>query len=320
MIGTLFRRKKARTAAEWFALRLGGTDSTLDRQFEAWLAKDPAHGEEYALCEITWEVSMDAAKEMPEPTSQARFADRGVVARRGIAFAIAAAALAAVIWWWPAASRAYATDAGEQRTLVLEDGSQVTLNTRTRITVRFARRARDIVLEDGEAFFEVSRDASRPFTVHTSLGSARAVGTRFNVYLENRQLAVTIAEGHVLIEGTSGDRVLVDAGQRAELRRGMPRASVAPADLNAALGWMSRRLEANNTPLGDVLRDFSRYTKIPIHADTPAIADLRVSAVLRTGDLEALQATLKGAFGLEIEQRDRDLLVVDPKTREGRIR
>jgi transmembrane sensor len=297
-------------------MRLGSTDAKLDRQFNAWLAENPAHGEEYALCEITWEVSQDAAREIPEPMQRAWLGDRAVAGRRVAAFAIAAAALAAVVWFWPPATLGYATAAGEQRTLVLEDGSRVTLNTRTRIAVRLEHDAREIVLEGGEAFFEVSKDASRPFTVRTPIGSARAVGTRFDVYLEERQLSVTIAEGSVLVDGpVSGNGVLVGAGSRAELRAGTARAVVNPADLPAALGWLSRRIDANNAPLADVLRDFSRYTRLPIRAATPAIAELRVSAVLRTGDLEALQATLKDAFGLDIEQRDGEYLVFDRKDR-----
>lgn len=316
MMASLFRWRRPRTAAQWFAARLGDTDAELDRRFHEWLLQDPAHGEEYALCEITWEVSHDAAKEMPEPKLSPR-ARRAVLPRRAAAFALTAAAVAVAVWFWPPATLAYSTAAGEQRTVVLNDGSRVTLNTRTRIVVRFARREREVTLQEGEAFFEVSKDASRPFTVRTSLGSARAVGTRFNVYLADRYLSVITEEGKVLVEGVAaGNAVLVAAGRHAELRAGMSRAVVEPADLNVALGWLTRRLEVDNAPLDQVLRDFSRYTNLPLRAGTPSIAALRVSAVLRTGDLDALRATLRGAFGLEVEQRGGELLVVDPRTGE----
>jgi transmembrane sensor len=91
------------------------------------------------------------------------------------------------------------TAPGEQRTVVLEEGSRITLNTRTRIAVHLARHVREVVLRDGEAFFEVSKDASRPFTVRTSIGSARAIGTRFDVYLEDNHLSVTTQEGKVML-------------------------------------------------------------------------------------------------------------------------
>jgi transmembrane sensor len=318
MIGSLFRRRTPRTAAQWFAARLGSTDPKLDRQFHAWLLEDSAHGEEYALCEIAWEVSHDAAhdasKDEPEPI-RTRPADRTGLARRAAAFAFATAAAALVVWLWPPSTLAYSTAPGEQRTLVLQDGSRVTLNTRTRITVRLARGTRDVVLQQGEAFFEIAKDPSRPFTVHTSLGFARAVGTRFDVYLGKDRLSVTTEQGIVLVGGPrSGDGVLVDAGRHAELRAGMSRATVESADLNAVLGWLTRRLEVDDAPLGDVLREFSRYTNLPLRADTPAIDALRVSAVLHPGDLEALQATLQGAFGLQIERRGGELVVIDPKT------
>ena len=311
MIGSLFRRRKPRTAAQWFAARLGSTDQKLERQFHAWLLEDPAHGEDYALCEIAWEVSHDAAKEEPEP-NRTRPADRSGLARRAAAFAIATAAAALVVWFWPPSTLAYSTAPGEQRTLLLQDGSRVTLNTRTRITVRLARRTRDVVLQQGEAFFELAKDPSRPFTVHTAFGSARAVGTRFNVYLGEGRLSVTTEQGTVLVEGPRSENgVLVSAGQHAELRAGMSRATVESANLSAALGWLTRRLEVDNAPLGDVLREFSRYTNLPLRAASPAIDALRVTAVLHLGDLEALQATLEGAFGLQVERRGGELVVID---------
>lgn len=316
MIASLLQWKRPRTAAEWFAARHGGTDAKLDRQFNAWLMQDPAHGEEYALCEITWEVAHDAAREMPEP-AVASIAGRPAIPKRAVALAMAGAAAAIVVWFWPPATLAYETAPGEQRALVLEDGSRITLNTRTRITVRLGRYAREIVLQDGEAYFEVSKDTSRPFTVRTAVGSARAVGTRFDVYLDDHQLSVTTQEGKVMVTSVAaGNGVVVDAGRHAELRAGMSSAVVEPADLGAALGWLTRRLEVDNAALGDMLRDFSRYTRLPIRADTPAISALRVSAVLRTGDLDALQATLRGAYGLDLKRRGSELIVFDP-TRPG---
>lgn len=316
MMTKLLAWNRPRTAAQWFAARLGGGDAKIERQFQDWLRQDPAHGEEYALCEIAWEVSHEAADAMPEERLSPALS-RGLIARRAFALAISGVAAAMVtIWLWPPAPRAYETAPGEQRTLVLEDGSRVTLNTRTRMTVRLARHAREVVLEKGEAFFEVSKSPARPFTVRTSMGSVRAVGTRFNVYLEQRRLSVTTEEGRVQVDSTvPGNGVLVDAGRHAELIEGMSRAVVESADLGAALGWLTRRLEVDNGTLGDVLGDFSRYSSLPIRADTPAVAALRVTAVLRSGDIEALQATLRGAFGLEMERRGGELVVIDPKLR-----
>lgn len=303
-------------AAEWFALRRGGAGPRRERQFRAWLDASPRNAEDYALCEIAWKVSAGAAQALPEPRRVLRGAALG---RRVLVGAVLAAALAGVVvGFWPAGTQAWSTGAGEQRTLLLEDGSHVTLNTRTRIEVHYTRRERALRLLEGAAFFEVAKDAARPSMVRTALGSARAVGTRFNIYLEDARLAVTTEEGRVEVAGAGGGQgVLVDAGRCAELRRGMAHASVARADLAAALDWRDQRIEVANDSLGSVLRDFSRYTPLPVQAATPAIAALRVSAVLRTGDIAALEATLQGAYGLAIERRDDAYVVVRPAEHAG---
>lgn len=53
-------------------------------------------------------------------------------------------------------------------------------------------------------------------------------------------------------------------------------------------------------PLSQVLAEFSRYTPLPIRAATPAVGEVSVSAVLKVGDIDALKATLNGAFGLDV--------------------
>jgi transmembrane sensor len=314
MIRVLFGRRRPATAAEWFAVRCGGTNPRLEQRFQAWLAADPARREDYALCEIAWEVSAPAARSLPEPHRAAR---EGVLLRRQALAAACAVALAVVvIMLWPAAGQSWSTGAGEQRTLQLDDGSHVMLNTRTRLDVRFTRNERTVRLIMGEAFFDVAKDANRPFVVRTPLGSARAIGTRFDVYLEERRFAVTTAEGRVMVAAKGGtDGVVVEAGRRAELRMGMRRAQVGPADVAAALNWQAQRIEVANDSLGNVLRDFSRYTSLPVRAATPAVAALRVTAVLRTGDIAALEATLRGAYGLEIERRSDAYLVVMPEAK-----
>lgn len=299
-----FRRAWPTTAAQWFAARHGTHNAALERAFKLWLAQDPANAEEYALCDIAWAVSGDAARACEPQTVRTD--------RRWLGLAAAVVAMLAVgisLWFWPAPWTSWNTTAGEQRTLTLEDGSRITLNTRTRIEVRLARQQRDVRLLEGEAYFEVAKDPLRPFVVQTSLGSARAVGTQFNVYLTPLRLAVTTAEGRVLVNGHNGSGVIVDAGRQAQVGPSSD-ASLTAVKLSSALSWRAQRLEVDDLPLARVLQEFSRYTALPIRAGNDSIGALRVSAVLRTGDLDALRATLKGAFGLRLEQHDREYLVL----------
>lgn len=297
------------SAAQWFAARRGATDSRREQAFQQWLRGNPANAEAYALCEIAWAVSGDAARQ----AQSAQRVDARTLNRRlpfAAAAAIALIAAGAGFWYWPTPWQDWRTTVGEQRALVLEDGSRVMLNTRTHIQVRLTRQHRDVRLIDGEAYFEVAKDAARPFTVHTALGSARAIGTRFNVYLEHSHLAVTTAEGRVLVNGAAGSGVFVDAGNQAQIDPQSSRASVSRANVSSVLNWRSQQIEADDMPLARVLQEFSRYTGLPVRAGTDAIGALRVCAVLRTGDLDALRATLNGAFGLTIRQRGNEYVVL----------
>jgi transmembrane sensor len=316
MIGSMFKPRRPKTAAEWFAALRGGASPTIERQFQRWLAENPMHGEEYALCEILWEVSGPAAADVPRPPPARRVDTRAIW---GGALVAAAASLVIALWFWPHRAQIWSTGPGEQRALLLEDGSRVTLNTRTRIEVEYARGQREVTLLGGEAYFDVAKDPGRPFRVRTQLGSARAVGTHFNVYYVDGLLAVTTAEGVVAVSGAAGgSRVMVAAGNRAELGAGTPKPTVSRADVGRELNWLSQRIEVDNVPLESLLRDFSRYTSMRLEAGSPEVGSLRVSAVLRTGDLEALRATLKGALDLELESRRGEILVVPANSHPGK--
>jgi transmembrane sensor len=310
--GGLFRRAP-RTAAEWFALRRELRTPRLERHFERWLGADPANAEEYALCEIAWEVSRPAAQQLAPGLA---IVSRHAAGRRwaiGAAAVVASAVLVAagLTWFRPAQTQVLSTAVGELRTVVLDDGSRLSLNTRTLVEVRLTRRTREVTLERGEAFFVVAKDAARPFIVRTRFGSAQALGTRFNVYLTEGRLALTTEEGRVLLASTrTGSSVVVTAGRRAELAAGSGTPRVSAANLATTLDWMNQRLEVDDVPLGAVLEDFSRYTRLPVRAASADIAAMRVTAVLRTGDIEALEATLRGAFGLTLERRGEEYLVI----------
>ena len=313
-------REMPASATDWFAARhRNTTDPALESAFSAWLAADPEHQRQYALCEIAWDLSGKAAEglraSMPRPLSRPTASRR----RWTLGFGLAASALVAVAAFWLIAkpdslTRHYATGPGEQRSIVLADGSSITMNTRTKLSSLITRARREIVLEAGEAYFAITHDSVRPFRVLTSLGHVSVVGTRFGVYRRAHSLEVETEEGLVRVspaklpESTSA--VLVRPGEGAVIVSADLPPRLRHADLNRINNWRHQRLEFDAAPLADLLEEFSRYTPTTLHAANDEIGSMRVSGVFHIGDIAALAKTLQSAFGLVIQDDGSGGLVV----------
>lgn len=322
MIGGLQElRPTSVSAADWFAARHGGaTSPALERAFKQWLAESPENRRQYALCEVAWDLSRQAAEGLRAPASEEPA--RAAAPRRRWAFGLGLAAsviIAAVLLWLTTGSEPqavrYATGPGEQRTITLTDGSRITLNTRTELEATIARDRREILLESGEAFFEVAHDSSRPFRVLTSLGWVRVVGTRFGVYRRSQSLEVSTEQGLVRVssaglpEATAA--VLVRPGESAVIAAPDARPRHRRADLERIDNWRHQRLEFDAVPLAELLEEFSRYTAVPLHAADEEIGAMRVSGVFHIGDVAALSRTLRAAFGLVVRDSGSGELIIE---------
>lgn len=321
MNANTFTRSEPATAAEWFAARRGRAlhDESLERRFRDWLSSSTENFQAYALCELTWELTAAAAAGLSVPTTWVRwYRARWVTA---VAASIAVALFAVTVVWGYLRMTSVepivaSTQPGEQRLLQLTDGSRITLNTRSAVEVRLSSRERHIRIAAGEVFFDVAHE-SRPFIVETPLGTVRAVGTRFDVLLEDGRVEVNMEEGRVLVKGRAADapEVAAGAGVRATLRPGDIAADLGSADLERVENWRANRIEFDRVALAVALKEFSRYTNIRIRASTPEIGSVAITAVLKTGDVDALRATLNAAFGLRLEQSGNELLVTEPHRR-----
>lgn len=183
--------------------------------------------------------------------------------------------------------RNYATDVGEQRTLKLADGSILTLDTASKVTVRISGSRRDIRLVRGQALFDVAHDASRPFVVSAGDTSVTALGTRFDVRREDGGERVTLIRGAVEVREEEGGRERswrLAPGEGLTTAVATPRP--APVDVAAASSWTSRRLTFHGTPLRDAVAEVSRYDRTRIELDVGSLADSRISGVFDAGDTQ----------------------------------
>jgi transmembrane sensor len=328
-------------ASEWF-IDMREMDISDDQRqaFTEWLRASPAHVQAYLEIAGAWgdasQVSKEFVVEMgaaatnvvrmdphPQPLSSQALPLRYVKgegaesSRRMRVFALAASLLLIIAttttWWWQATRYLYTTEIGEQRVLTLDDGSIVRLNSRSKVRVNLTPEERHIELLEGQAHFEVAKDAARPFTVHTDDLTARAVGTQFDVYRRRTGTTVTVVEGRVAVEkrnasADSGagaqrkDEVLLAAGEQLTATLAGAVQLLPQANIAAATGWLQQELIFTGEPLKDVIDEFNRYTRRTIVLDDPTLAAHKINAAFNTTNPQSLLLFLSHMDGVQIDE------------------
>lgn len=185
-------------AGVWIARMHGDARGRgVENGLRRWLHEDPENARAFELATEVWEDAEGLRRFVPL-RPQVRSASRA-----GWRIAVVAATFATVLLivgvvWFQQAG-AIATAVGEQRQLVLEDGTRVFLNTDTRVVVKYDEHARRVELRRGEALFNVAKKSDWPFIVVAGDRQVKALGTSFVVRRDAQRVAVTLVEGSVLV-------------------------------------------------------------------------------------------------------------------------
>jgi transmembrane sensor len=214
-----------------------------------------------------------------------------------IAFvAIGGVFMASSARWQSWFDHTYQTTVGEQRTITLEDGSVIQLNTHSHLRTRFSRSLRAVEL-DGEAIFRVAKDAQRPFRVRTGATDIVAVGTAFNVNADDKRTIVTVLEGRVRVDsrvatptagGVQSAPIVLDIGQQLVIGPAQPVVRVSLPDTEKVTSWTQRRLILEETSIADAAAEFARYSPRQIRVIDPAIGARKVTGVFDATDPASL--------------------------------
>lgn len=323
-------------AAEWFTRHREEPLSAAERaRFSQWLAESPVHLREYvAIAEMWGALHSENARDEATPEALLAAARDGLNVislsarsdskpprhRRGIyrwaAAAVLLLVLGGVTTYLSSTWNHYETARGEQRSLVLPDGSVVQLNTLTRAVVRFDAARRRVELPEGEAFFRVAPDKSRPFEVVTPFAVVRAVGTEFNVYSRARNTRVAVLEGTVLV---SPGREVTEAAGAAEPVTAHKSVSLTPRGRTNDLkpfnpeletAWIQRRLVFDAERLDQAIDAFNLYNRTQLRVEDPQLAAFRVSGVFNADDPGALVKYLEHIERATISRRDGAVVVL----------
>jgi transmembrane sensor len=255
-------------------------------------------------------------------------------ARRRTGGAVAAGMLLAtvgVVWQRPATPPAApaAAVAPAPTRQILADGSEVELNGGAAVRVEFGPAVRRVVIERGEAHFDVRSDPSRPFVVVAGEVAVRAVGTAFAVQFAPSGVDVLVTEGRVAVDRAAapavpetvptaplafvaaGARVTVAPADLAPAAAAPVVTSVTAAEMAARLAWRVPRLDFNDTPLREAVALFNRHGRVRLALAEPALGELRVSGTVRADNVAALLDLLRADYGVISDRRgDREIVLL----------
>ncbi len=234
-------------ASDWIVKnREGELELSEKKRLDAWLRESPQHLRAYLEMSGIWEdvASIDPSVnatadeliararaeenivplESPPPLrtrgsseTSRRKGTTPALRRVGLYYGLAASVLLTLAGTWLYGQRnTYSTGVGEQRSIVLKDGSTVEMNSRSRLRVRFSDAERDIDLIEGQALFQVAKNPLRPFVVGADGTYVRAVGTQFDVYRKTSGTVVTVLEGKVEVSGEPHPRSLASHAQNGD--------------------------------------------------------------------------------------------------------
>lgn len=201
-----------------------------------------------------------------------------------------------------------ATARGETETFPLTDGSIADLSAETHVDIAFSRRARSVVLAQGEAYFEVAKDPGRPFTVQVGDARVTAVGTRFAVRGQSDNVRIVVTEGTVRLEaGANAPRMptaLLQAGAIATVKNGIVQVESRSAEqASEMLGWRHGELVFRGTPLVEAVAEFNRFNTRQLRIEDPALAGLQIDGGFRADNADGFVRLLEQMLPVRAVQR-----------------
>lgn len=202
---------------------------------------------------------------------------------------------------------------GDQRTVRLEDGSLVHLNSDAEVRVRYTPNERRIELVQGQALFKVAKNRARPFRVTAGGTEVVAVGTQFDVDRQAQATTVTVIEGKVdIVNPPQGaitvstpdqrsPRIRLAAGEQVRVKTAGIVTETRAADLQVATAWMRREIVANGRPIGELAEEYNRYLPTPILIEDEALRQRQVTGTFSADDPKLFFAFLRRIHGVVIE-------------------
>jgi transmembrane sensor len=302
-------------AAEWLVRREQPSWSQADQAaLDGWLEESMAHKAAFWRLEHAWQMA-DRIGALSVRDIAVRPRRTGLPLKWWQAGALAASMVLAVAFIGlhsrqtssPGPSvDAFNTGLGGHRIVPLVDGSRIELNTATVLRTMISQTRREVWLDRGEAFFEVTHIEGSAFVVHAGSRVITVVGTQFSVRRDGDKVTVAVVKGRVRVEDmTPGESRATITAAPGDVAIGLGSSTMVMSKPVAAvedkLAWRDGRLVFDGTSLTEVADDFNRYNRQQLLISDPSVAAIRISGTFKALNVEAFVRLLKEAYGLKVE-------------------
>lgn len=284
-------------------------------ELDSWLASSPAHAVSYLRLYDAWHradrlAALRSVNAEAEPAPARSWMLLMRVA--AVLCVVAIAGFATTNYLSVPKDQLFQTPVGGRETIRLSDGSLVELNTNTALRIRASADKRLIMLDKGEAYFQVKHDARHPFVVEAKDGRVVDLGTRFTVRDGSDHLEVALVEGRARFVSaaskskaavlTPGDVVVATADSMSVTRR-------SAQELADALGWRHGVLVFDHTTLADAAAELNRYNREKIVIADPDVRRRIIGATIPVNGVEAFTRVAEKIFGVHVEKSGREIII-----------
>ena len=235
----------------------------------------------------------------------------------------------------PVETSAFKTERATHRDISLPDGSRIRLGARSQLSVNFTPQTRYLVLEGGEAFFDVAKDRERPFLVQAGEVTVRAVGTEFNVRRVVDQTIVAVTEGAVdvvqslrpenrelrqAMAGDAAEAIRLVAGEQVSIGPLEAAIAVKQVEPKAVNAWQEGRLEFADEPLGIVIDTINRYSDREVVITDKAVDGLRFTGTVSREHIDEWLFALSEIFPVDVRRVGNETVLISRRASQSAAR
>lgn len=202
---------------------------------------------------------------------------------------------------------------GEQKRLLLPDSSEIWLNAGSSIIYpqTFAEDKRLITL-DGEAYFIVSKDTTKPFIVETSQLSVKVLGTKFNVraYTDDERISTTLTSGKVEVNVRSQLSRILQPNERLTYDKSTSHIDISTVESIDTDSWIKGRLFFTNATAEEIFRALERRYNTTIENTLSIPATRRYTVkFLKDENLNEMLNILADIIGFTYQQNENKIII-----------